>query len=113
VHITDSGSELSATIDVPSADLVAQPITNLRQQSSTIAFQVPQGAAQLSFEGHIGEDAIEGTVVSEERQGRFQLLRLAAVDRASLAQYQGAYQWSANHLVYIQFWDELGKDQLG
>jgi pimeloyl-ACP methyl ester carboxylesterase len=113
VHIADSGSELSATIDVPSVDLVAQPITNLRQQSSTIAFQVPQGAAQLSFEGHIGEDTIEGTVVSEERQGRFQLLRLAAVDRASLAQYQGAYQWAANHLVYIQFWDELGKDQLG
>ena len=112
MHITGSGSELSATIDVPSVDLVAQPVTNLRRQSSTIAFGVPQGAAQLSFEGHIGEDTIEGTVVSEERQGKVQLLRLAA-DRASHAQYQGAYEWTANHLVYIQFWDELGKDQLG
>jgi pimeloyl-ACP methyl ester carboxylesterase len=113
MHITGSGSELSATIDVPSVDLVAQPVTNLRQRSSTIAFGVPQGAAQLSFEGHIGEDSIEGMVVSEQRQGKFQLLRLAAVDRASHAQYQGAYEWTANHLVYIQFWDELGKDQLG
>ena len=36
-----------------------------------------------------------------------------SLDRKILAEYVGAYQWTPNHFVYIQFWDELGKDQLG
>lgn len=35
------------------------------------------------------------------------------MDRTTLAQYTGAYQWDADHFLYVQFWDELGKDQLG
>lgn len=29
-----------------------------------------------------------------------------------LAEYVGVYRWAPNHFLYIQFWDELGKDQL-
>ena len=113
MHMTDSATGPSATIDAPSMELMAQPAVDMRQQSATIGFRLSLASAQLSFEGRIGEDAIEGTVASGEQQGRFQLLRSATTDRSSLAQYQGAYEWGPNHFVYVQFWDELGKDQLG
>ena len=35
------------------------------------------------------------------------------VDRKTLSQFVGAYQWGADHFIYVRFWDELGKDQLG
>jgi pimeloyl-ACP methyl ester carboxylesterase len=34
-------------------------------------------------------------------------------DRKTLSEFVGAYQWTDDHFIYIQFWDELGKDQLG
>ncbi len=34
------------------------------------------------------------------------------MDRATLEQYSGAYQWAPNRFVYVQLWAELGKDQL-
>lgn len=37
----------------------------------------------------------------------------APVDRKTLSQFVGAYRWAADHFIYIRFWDELGKDQLG
>src|SRR5271169_2247767 len=36
-----------------------------------------------------------------------------SVDHKTLAEYVGVYRWAPNHFLYIQFWDELGKDQLG
>ena len=36
-----------------------------------------------------------------------------SVDRKILADYAGVYRWAPNHFLYIQFWDEFGKDQLG
>ena len=35
------------------------------------------------------------------------------VDSKILSKYVGVYRWAPNHFLYIQFWDELGKDQLG
>lgn len=113
MHVAHGASGLSATIDVPSLGLTTQPVTNLRDQSSTIRFRISLASAQLIFEGRIRTDAIEGTLLSGERRGKFQLLRSAAVDHTSLEQYVGAYEWSADHFIYVQFWDELGKDTLG
>lgn len=113
MHMTTNGTGLSATIDVPSMELMAQPAADIRQQSSTIGFRLSLVSAQLSFEGRIADDAIEGRVASGQQRGRFQLLRSATVERSALAQYQGTYEWGSNHFVYVQFWDELGKDQLG
>jgi len=109
----ESVTGLSATIDVPSIGLLAQSVADMHQQSSAIGFRLPLASAQLSFEGRIGEDSIEGAVASGQQRGRFQLLRSAKAERSSLAQYQGTYEWRPNHFVYVQFWDELGKDQLG
>jgi pimeloyl-ACP methyl ester carboxylesterase len=113
MHITEDGSGLAATMDVPSMELMAQPVRDMRRESSVISFRLPLASAQLSFEGHVGEDSIDGVVASGERPGRFQVLRAAVVERALLAQYQGTYEWGPNHFIYVQFWDELGKDQLG
>lgn len=35
------------------------------------------------------------------------------IDHKTLSEYAGVYQWAPNHFLYIQFWEELGKDQLG
>src|SRR5215467_6836475 len=35
------------------------------------------------------------------------------MDRKTLSEFVGAYQWAEDHFIYIRFWDELGKDQLG
>ena len=113
MHMADDRTAQPATIDVPSLEIRSQPVSGFRRQSSTVSFRLPLAATQLDFEGRLDGDVIEGTVVSGEGRGRFQLLRSALLDHASLAQYVGAYQWDPDHLVYIQFWDELGKDQLG
>jgi pimeloyl-ACP methyl ester carboxylesterase len=113
MHITADGSGLAATIDVPSMELMAQPVRDTRRESSVISFRLPLASAQLNFEGHVADDCIDGAVGSGERRGRFQLMRVAALERASLARYQGTYEWGPNHFIYVQFWDELGKDQLG
>jgi pimeloyl-ACP methyl ester carboxylesterase len=113
MHVSDRESGVSATIDLPSLGLAAQPVTDLRQESSAITFVLFLSGEQLAFAGRVDEDAIQGTVAAGERKGRFQLLRSAAPDRNSLAQYEGAYEWSPGQFVYVEFWGELGKDQLG
>src|SRR6266568_2328540 len=35
------------------------------------------------------------------------------MDRKTLSEFVGSYQWAEDHFIYIRFWDELGKDQLG
>jgi pimeloyl-ACP methyl ester carboxylesterase len=112
LHVADSGTSLSATIDVPSLKITSQSVSDFRRQSSLVSFRLSLAASQLTFEGRLDKGAIEGTVVSGSQHGRFQLLQSVSTDRASLAQYVGAYQWGPEHFVYIQFWDELGKDQL-
>jgi len=110
MHVAEAQS---AKVDVPSLGITAQPVSEFKRQSSAVSFRVSGGSAELSFQGQFDKDAIEGTVVSGERRGRFQLWPSISMDRPSLGQYVGAYEWGPDHFVYIQFWDELGKDQLG
>ena len=113
MHVAGDTTGLRATADVPAMELMGQPVADMRQQFSTISFQLPLASVRLSFVGEIGEDSIDGAVASGERRGRFQLLRAVAVERTLLTQYQGTYEWGPGRFIYVQFWDELGKDQLG
>jgi hypothetical protein len=51
MHINDDGAVVRATVDVSSRGQAAQPVTNLRLNSSTMGFRLSSLSMQLDFEG--------------------------------------------------------------
>jgi len=113
LHVSGDGAGVSATADVPSLGWVGLAVADLQEGRNAISFRLPVQTGELTFRGGGGEDELTGDVVKGSERGSFQLMRTVQPDQNDLAQDAGAYAWEGNEVAYVQFWSELGNEQLG
>jgi pimeloyl-ACP methyl ester carboxylesterase len=77
VVITDIGSVLTATIDIPQQGAKAIPLRNVRSDGTRVQFQLVAGPGLAVFEGTLKEDVISGTFEQGQAKGTFEIRRAA------------------------------------
>ncbi len=112
LHVPTNATSSSATMDAPALNWVAMPVDSIVCEGSAVRFHLAGGGTEITFSGQAEADRIEGTMMSGQKRHRLVLMRSVALNGSALADYEGSYEWDKDHCIYIQRWDELGKDQL-
>jgi pimeloyl-ACP methyl ester carboxylesterase len=110
-HFKAQPGGMQGSLDLP--ERAGIPLTVLAAEPAAVRFRLALDSISLGFAGKLENDEISGTIEQNAEQGRFQLLRTAALAGAAAQEYRGAYQWDPDHFLYLQTWDELGPGQLG
>jgi pimeloyl-ACP methyl ester carboxylesterase len=106
LHVIEDGSGF---LNLPLEEIVNQPLTQLAATTREIHFEFKKETVSFQFDGNIQQDSIKGKVTLPDRQGTFDLVRIAPVD---IEKYFGTYKSSTGNYLYIRTWDELGDHQL-
>lgn len=114
VQLQREGDGWKGTAGLPELGIVDASLQDLEVAGSPadIRFRIASKPEAMAFAGHLHDGAITGTATLSGAKAAFQLRRFEPASRASLSSYAGAYRWDADHYLDIQFWDELGPDQL-
>jgi pimeloyl-ACP methyl ester carboxylesterase len=76
-------------------------LSNLKQSSADLHFEIPFGAERVVFDGRHKDRTISGDYNYNEAKGSFGLTRVTIVTVESLEKYYGAYRVSSDRVISI------------
>jgi pimeloyl-ACP methyl ester carboxylesterase len=114
VHLQREANGWKGAVDLPGLGIAATPLQDLEvaEPTAEVRFRLAIETVTIAFAGRLHDFTITGTADRSGSRAAFQMYRFEPADRASLTSYVGTYRWDADHYLYVQFWGELGPDQI-
>lgn len=94
------GTSPEAVMDLP-LQRRRVPVAGLRRDAPTLAFTAGEGDGAVAFAGRMARGRASGRVTRGASIGRFDMLRLGAMDTAASHRLSGNYALAPGHLISI------------
>jgi hypothetical protein len=103
-HFTGNGSQLSGSIDDPTANAMRVPLSGSIGANDPILFSVESPLGTMRFDGAIRNGIIDGHIVGPGGlTGELHLVRVTPIDPALYKHYVGTYRLSDRTTLIVTF----------